>query len=147
MISKEKQALARKLGMSEKTFREWQKISDALLQFEDNIGADLANKFRSSVDTISTNKKIMVSNKDLAMVVTLPLDKQIEIAEKFIENPKNMRKLWKGYFPTKTKITIEVNEITNELLEKQAKEKGLSKNKLASQLVMLMTRVIEDEEE
>ncbi|NMM64377.1 hypothetical protein HBE96_17290 [Clostridium sp. P21] len=146
MISKEKQSLARSLGMSEKTFREWRKFSHNILEFQKNIGDELANKFNRSVDSIEKNKKIMLSYKELGKVVTLPLDKQIEIAKKFIENPQNMRELWKEYFPIKTKITIEVNEITNKLIEKQAKEKGLSKSDYSSQLVMLMTRVIDQEE-
>ncbi|MBE6066193.1 MAG: hypothetical protein E7211_00615 [Clostridium lundense] len=145
MISKKKQEIARLLGMSEKTYREWEKVSTNLLKFEENIGSDLSYKFRMAVDTIYTNKKIMISNSDLGKVVTLPLQKQIEIANKFIENPKEIRNIWKEYFPQKTKITIELNEKINNLITRQAKEKGLSKSEYASQLVMLMTMCIEED--
>jgi hypothetical protein len=46
-----------------------------------------------------------------------------------------------------TKITIEMNKRTNELLEKQAKEKGLSKKTYASNILMLILRVIDGNKE
>lgn len=145
MISKQKQELARMLNMSEKTFREWEKLSDNLLEFERNIGVELSDKFRKSVDIVEHNKKIMVTNSDLGKVVTLPLNKQIEIAERFINNPTKMKEIWKEYFPQKTKITIEVSENINKLLTQQAKDKNISKKEYTSQMITLLSRCIDQD--
>lgn len=147
MISKTKQELARKLNMSDKTFLQWEKYTNNMYEFFNNIGTELSTKFETSYNLIHNNKKIMISNKEMWKVVTLPPDKQIEIAKEFIENPNNMRNIWKKYFSVNTKITIEMNKRTNELLEKQAKEKGLSKKTYASNILMLILRVIDGNKE
>nr|DAV95514.1 MAG TPA: hypothetical protein [Caudoviricetes sp.] len=138
MISKERHEIAQLLNMSDKTYTEFSKLADDMKIVRKNVGEELYWRFTYTYDDIEKTK-YSVSMKNLRRVVTLPPEKQKQILQEFIENPKNMRKIWEAYLPQNIKTTIELDSDTNNKITELAKENGLSKTNFISMLLTEFT--------